>query len=615
MVLKASLRIWNLFPSAMTASPPTPVSEPKYFLTRLIATCNGFRPICVRVLLSCLSWAIPLAIAHPGGAAEQIYVTYNILERSISISSLEAYAKQGIIDEDLAAYARYANPDVLKELRTALQSKADLKLVTVSQFLYSPQGEAALKRLGQVIQPESRQPGYKAIRAALILSAADPEGLTLLNFLKKFPSKGIRIDLERSLRVTREAEQLINQTKRATQVITELAQMEAASTPLDPGLADLRQPGSFSFQKQSITLTDPSRQTIPITPAQPASAAAIVQGRTYPVDIYLPESGKVPLPTPIPVVVISHGLGSDRNSFAYLAEHLASHGFAVLVPAHPGSDRRQMEALLQGIASEVAEPTEFVNRPLDITYLLNHLERQAATNPAYQRLNLKQVGVIGQSFGGYTALAVAGAPISFEQLQKDCPSVENTFNLSLLLQCRAQELAQTPQARTDFRDPRVQAVIAMNPIDSAVMGQTNLGLITVPTMIIAGSADTVAPSLFEQVRPFTWLTVNDKYLVQMDPGTHFSVIGGGEIPGGAGALEIPSEVLGPNPVIAQRYVNALALAFFQTYIANRSSFRSYLNAAYAESISDPALSLQLVRTLTPEQLTANRRTPTRAFSL
>lgn len=563
-------------------------------------------PVCfsgLGLLIACLGWLAPLAIVRPAAAADRIYVAYNILERSISVDSLEAYARHGVIDDDLAAYARYADPEILKELRTALLSKADLKLVTVSQFLYSPQGEAALKRLGQVIQPESRISGYKAIRAALILAAADPEGLTLLNVLRKFPARGIRIDVARSLRVVGEVERLIRQTNTATQAVTTLAQFEAVAQPLPSTQIDLRQRGAFTFRKQTVTLNDPNRQTIALpSPPIPASGSAIAQGRVYPVDIYLPEMGRVKLPSPIPVVVISHGLGSDRASFAYLAQHLASHGFAVLVPEHPGSDRRQLEALLQGVASEVSEPTEFANRPLDITYLLNYLEQQAQTNPDYQNLNLKQVGVIGQSFGGYTALALAGAPINFQQLQKDCPDVENTLNLSLLLQCRALQLEQTGQTRTDFRDPRVQAIIAMNPIDSAVMGQPNLALIKTPTLIMAGSADTVAPSLFEQIRPFTWLTTDDKYLVQMEPGTHFSVIGGSETPGGSGAIPLPSEVVGPNPAIAHRYVNALALAFFQTHIANRANFRPYLTAAYARAISDPTLRLDLVRTLNSGQL-------------
>ncbi|MDX2241314.1 MAG: alpha/beta fold hydrolase [Leptolyngbyaceae cyanobacterium bins.302] len=559
-----------------------------------------------KVLLKVLGWALPFAIVHPAYSAERIYVTYNILERSISVAALEAYAKDGTINDDLAAYARYANPGILKQLREALTTKADLSPVTIAQFLHSPQGDAALKRLGQVIQPASRIPdGYKAIRAALILAAGDPQGLSLLTFLKHYPAVGIRVDVDRSLRVIADADRLINQTQKVTQIITQLAQAEALSDPPVTNLTDIRQRGPFQFQKRSVTLTDPDRRTIPLIPTTPAASTLPALGRTYSLDIYLPQAGRVRLPNPIPVVIISHGLGSDRTSFAYLAEHLASYGFAVLVPEHPGSDRKQMEALLAGIASEVAEPTEFANRPLDITFLLNYVQQQASNNPEYQALNLKQVGVIGQSFGGYTALALAGAPINFQQLQQGCQNLDSTFNLSLLLQCRAQELRQLAEPRTDFRDPRVQAILAINPIDSAVLGQASLGVINIPTMVIAGSADTVAPSLFEQVQPFTWLTTSDRYLVQMEPGTHFSVIGGGEVPGGGGALPIPPEVIGPNPAIAQRYLNALALAFFQTYIANQATtFRPYLSAAYAQSISDPILRLSLVRSLTANQLTS-----------
>lgn len=547
-----------------------------------------------------LGWAAPLAIAQASYSAERIYVTYNVLERSISVASLEAYAKNGIIDDDLAAYARYASPNALENLRSALTTKADLKPVTVAQFLYSPQGDAALRRLGQVIQPESRIPnGYKAIRAALIQAAASPEGLTILSFLRNYPAKGIRVDVDRSLQVVAEAERLISQTRKATETIIQLAQTEALTNPFaNPNLPDPRQRGPFQFQKQSVTLVDPARRTA-VIPATAPVTPAIAQPRTYAMDIYLPQVGRVALPKPVPVVVISHGLGSDRTSFAYLAEHLASYGFAVLVPEHPGSDRRQMEALLEGLAGEVAEPTEFANRPLDITYLLNYMEQQAINNPDFQALNLKQVGVVGQSFGGYTALALAGAPINFQQLQKDCQVLDNTFNVSLFLQCRALQLQQQGQTRTNFGDPRVQAIVAMNPIDSAVMGQTSLSLIQVPTMIVTGSADTVAPSLFEQVQPFTWLTTRDRYLVQLDPGTHFSVIGGGDVPGSGGALAIPTEVIGPNPAIAQRYMNALTLAFFQTYIANRTAYRSYLTAAYARTISDPTLRLDLVQVLIP----------------
>lgn len=565
--------------------------------------------------------AIAVGIASPSPAAERIFVGYNILERSISVKALEDYVKTGAMDEDLAVYAQYADPRVLKELRSALLAKADLSSVTLAQFLYSPQGDAALKRLGQVIQPESRLSGSKAIRAALILAAAEPEGLTLLNFLQKFPTRGIRIDVERSLRIVGELNRLISQSNKATEAITQQSSAESVSDlPIASGLSrDLRQPGTYKFKKQTITLNDSNRTmavSLPGAVGRPAagvapivrSGADLLKGRIYPVDLYLPTPSRATAPNSMPVIVISHGLGSDRTSFAYLAQHLASHGFAVLVPEHLGSNRRQIESLLAGIASEVAEPTEFVDRPLDITYLLTYLEQQSRINPAYQALNLKQVGVIGQSFGGYTAFALAGAPIDFKQLNLACRDLENTFNPSLLLQCRAQQLEVGTPLKTNFRDPRIAAAIALNPITSAILGQDSISKITIPTLILTGSADTVAPALFEQIQPFTWLTMDDKYLVQLISGTHFSVIGEGEIGSGAEPVAFPPEVIGPSPEVARRYTKALTLAFFQTYIASQSAYRPYLSASYARSITEAPIPLDLIRSLPIDRPNPNQQT-------
>jgi predicted dienelactone hydrolase len=192
----------------------------------------------------------------------------------------------------------------------------------------------------------------------------------------------------------------------------------------------LRQRGSFSYSKQSFTLNDLRRN------------------RTFPVDLYLPTSSS----GLAPVIVISHGLGSDRQTFAYLATHLASYGFAVAVPEHPGSNAEQVRALINGFVSEVASPQELIDRPLDIKFLLDELKRSYGG-----QLNLQQVGVLGQSFGGYTALALAGAEINFEQLQQDCGPENNSLNLSLLcnvvqrscypldMTCKMNESAQRSQ--------------------------------------------------------------------------------------------------------------------------------------------------------------------------
>ncbi|MBD2022030.1 hypothetical protein H6F43_17775, partial [Leptolyngbya sp. FACHB-36] len=188
------------------------------------------------------------------------------------------------------------------------------------------------------------------------------------------------------------------------------------------------------------------------------------------------------------------------------------------------------------------------------------------------------------------ALALGGAPIN-AQIPPECsPDVlNNTLNLSLLLQCRAFQPGQTG---LDLHDRRVKAIIAMNPIASAVFGRNSIQQVGVPTMIVAGNADTIAPALQEQIQPFTWLTTNDKYLLLLEQGTHFSVIG---TSASGDVLPIPEDVIGPSPATARRYASAMSVAFFQTYLANQSTFRPYLSATYTRAISEAPIELSLVR--------------------
>jgi predicted dienelactone hydrolase len=512
--------------------------------------------------------------AAPAFAADRIYVTYGPLEVSVPIESLALFAETGKIDSNLDGFAQYAKPEQLAQIQSALQAKAEIKAVTIAQFLYTPQGEVLLERLGRVIQTKARQPGFYAIRSALILAAADPEGLSAINVLRKFPTYGIRIDIARGLGIANELTTLINRSNRAINGIVKLSEAVAAESEIPPGeMLQPQLPGPYTWKKSSVTLTSPNRD------------------RTFSIDIYLPNGSR----RPAPVVVISHGLGSDRISFEYLAKHLASYGFAVAVPEHPGSNAQQIQDLVTGRARDLSEPAEFVNRPLDIKDLLDYLTNLSATNPVYRGLDLQRVGVIGQSFGGYTALALGGAEINFGQLDKDCKLENESWNISLLLQCRARGLERS---KYNFSDPRVKAAIAINPIVSSILGETNLSKIQIPVMVIAGSSDTVAPALLEQIQPFTWLTSPNKYLVMMKNGTHFSTID--QSP--QSVFRPPTAAIGPEPALARRYLNGLSLAFMESYLNNESKFRPYLEPVYAQTISRNSLSLRILRSLTPQQL-------------
>ncbi|PSB44273.1 hypothetical protein C7B80_21205 [Cyanosarcina cf. burmensis CCALA 770] len=551
-------------------------------------------------------------------AADRIYATYGALESSVAIEDLAEFAETGEIEGGLIDYARRLTPAQLARLRGILTAPVDLSSVAISQFLYSSIGETLLQRLGQIVQTEARLPGFYAIRSALILAAAENrQGFTLLDVLRQFPTNGIRVNLGQSLEIVEELQAVINRTNEAIALVQR--QSAAAAINQQPAnfsqLPDLRQRGSFTWTKRTLELYDRSRDRAFIAdlylPREQGRVGSREQGeRELREPRELGELGERTEQLPItnyqlpitnhrrfPVIVISHGLGSDRNTFRYLAQQLASYGFAVAVPEHPNSNAEQLRSLLNGRATAVTPPREFINRPLDVSYLLDVLAQLNRTDPSFA-MNLQQVGVVGHSYGGYTALALAGAKLNFDQLQQDCQNLGETFNLSLLLQCRTLEL---PRTQYNLRDKRIKAAIAINPIGSSLFGKAGLSQIKIPVTIASSSEDKVAPALPEQILPFTWLTARNKYLLLLAGGTHFSAADKSDP--GSEPLPIPESVIGPDPALARGYLGAWSVAFFETYIATSQQYRPYLSADYARFISQPPLTLSLVQSLPLDNLT------------
>ncbi len=517
-------------------------------------------------------------------AAERIYTTFSAIETSISVTALEKYAEDGIIAHELAFYQQYLPPKQSQELQGILLTPVKVSPVVVSQFLYTPEGEFLLNRLAQVIQPESGQAQgrFQALRSALISASAEPGGLTLLNLLRKYPYSSIHIDLRRSFTIAKQLETVINQTQGAIAAVTKQSNLEAATIPKLRNflpLADLRSQGKFQSQKHTLRFFDSKRDRLLLT------------------DVYIPH-----VQSPAPVIVISHGLGTDSSNFEYLATHLASHGLAVVVPNHPGSSAKQLQTSLHQQTSQLIEPDEFIDQPLDIKYVLNQLEKINQSDSRFEsQLNLQQVGVFGQSLGGYTALALVGAQINFPQLAQDCTpkALQKSWNMSLLFQCSALALNPKSSPEYNLQDNRIKAAIAVNPITSSIFGSAGLSQIKTPVMIIGSSDDTVAPALYEQIQPFSWLTTSQKYLVMLLGGTHFSTIGDGNP--ASQQISLPTDLVG-DASQARYYMNVLSLPFFKTYVAGKSQYLPYLNAAYTKTISRASLGLSLVKSFSQTEL-------------
>ena len=104
-----------------------------------------------------------------------------------------------------------------------------------------------------------------------------------------------------------------------------------------------------------------------------------------------------------PLVIFSHGFGSDYSSGEYLAENLASRGYIVLSMSYPLTN---MDAPGGPLVRDV------VNQPADISFFIDSLLAMDADQDSFlhQRLDATSIGVMGISLGGMTTTMAAFHP-------------------------------------------------------------------------------------------------------------------------------------------------------------------------------------------------------------
>ena len=540
-------------------------------------------------------WAISTTMGSVQ-AAESVKIGFGSFEYGVSLKDLEAYAKPAAVSKDKSTKPALSslpqsgyslNVKDSKYLQQILTLRWDFKPRQVSQFFHSAVGEKMLVYLGDLVETGGNRDRWAAplvnrnlnavtaLRTGLVAAAADRRGLSLLTFVRKYPAPTMRLNLERGFEVANKIDALGKETQAALSSVERLSSELARSEPkIEPkAMATLGSPGQYPVKLQPEILNDVRRK------------------RRFNVDFYLPQG----LSQAAPVIVFSHGLASDRQHFAVTARHLASHGFVAVTVEHPGSNTQKFKSLLGGTSKEIFDVSEFIDRPKDVSYVLDDLDRRF---PGLA--NVQQSGAIGHSFGGYTALALAGATIDFDYLTQQCSQGTNATNASLLLQCEALKL---PRQSDNFRDPRIKFALAISPVDSSIFGPKGMAKIQIPVAIAAASEDVVASPVLEQVKPFSWLVAPERYLIV--------VRGVGHVADARSLVRafMPSlQSLIPDQNIEplREYARIFILALVQTHVADRSTYRAYLQAGYARAVSKSPNQLSILRTLTPTQFATFR---------
>lgn len=112
------------------------------------------------------------------------------------------------------------------------------------------------------------------------------------------------------------------------------------------------------------------------------------------------------LPGSYPLIIFSHPSGSHRRAATFLCTHLGSHGYVVAALDHSEVVARELASQNGETHAQKAARVEAViaNRVPDIRFILDHLLSREALG-AEVSLDPAGIGIVGHSFGGWTALA------------------------------------------------------------------------------------------------------------------------------------------------------------------------------------------------------------------
>ncbi len=196
-------------------------------------------------------------------------------------------------------------------------------------------------------------------------------------------------------------------------------------------------------------------------------------------------------PGPFPMVLFSHGNNGIRIQSFFFAAHLASHGYVVASPDHRGNTF--VDTLLG-----IVDPNVAANRPLDMSFVLDQFLAYDSEPDNFfaDAVDPARLGASGHSFGGYTALALAGG---------------------------------AGPAGT-FTDPRVKAIMPQAP--AAPFGDAFFTSIHIPTLLVGGSLDETTPFEENQEHPFEALPSGAEIvaLAELTDAGHFTFSDFCEVP-------------------------------------------------------------------------------------
>lgn len=266
---------------------------------------------------------------------------------------------------------------------------------------------------------------------------------------------------------------------------------------------------------------------------------------------------------PLPLIVFSHGFGSNMDAFPLTSSAWAAAGYVTAHPTHadsirPSPDRTALGARMASVLRQLAagdlvgeqraqfvqmldDPSHLDGRISDVEAILEACRQKQIPASLNGRIDLGRLGMAGHSYGAYTALALGGAQVT----RKD--------------------------GLRSFAEPKFSAFLVISGQGPGRMGldQGSFSKMRKPTLWVTGSKDFGAagetPSW--RLEPFELSPPGAKYSLFVEGARHTDF----DAPPGAEQLGVS--------------LRARETAFWDAYVRGSSEARRILSTAPGTSLT------------------------------
>ena len=213
------------------------------------------------------------------------------------------------------------------------------------------------------------------------------------------------------------------------------------------------------------------------------------------------------LSAPNLVVAFSHGFGGARQQNYTMAERLASHGFVVVAPDHPGTTTLDFLGTYGDLGPSL------LRRPFTVRAAVDATLDGAVEGLVLQR---ETYGMIGHSLGAWTALAAGGGALSSDAYRAACDGDEHPGSCDIIgdISYTDEEVEQYGQP-----DPRVTTTILQSPGGYYSFEPSSLARIQRP-LVVGGTLDDTLPYDAETVPTFD-LLASPATLMTLEGAGHY----------------------------------------------------------------------------------------------